>query len=150
MSWCLAINVLMWMTRITLSTAYDTPVQFLWIDFQENSLENLLYTKDDMNKYMLLAHKHKHQSQSRLLSNRGYKYKRNINVDHTQESEEEIWKGTSRNDIERQCDRLRALRWSQRAGASSTIVRRFAPSGQQRSRQWDVVEEFREVRLIIN
>jgi len=89
----------------------DTPVQFLRINFQENSLENLLYTKDDMNKYMLLAHKHKHQSQSRLLSNRGYKYKRNIvNVDHTQESEEEIWKGiTSRNDIERQCDRLRAL-----------------------------------------
>ncbi|KYN23124.1 hypothetical protein ALC57_04465 [Trachymyrmex cornetzi] len=42
--------------------------------------DDLLYTKDDMNKYksMLLAtnaHKHKHHSQGRLLNNRGYKYK---------------------------------------------------------------------------
>jgi len=42
--------------------------------------DDLLYTKDDMNKYksMLLAtnaRKHKNQSQGRLLSNRGYKYK---------------------------------------------------------------------------
>ena len=41
-------------------------------------LDDLLYTEDDMNKYMLLAtnaHKQKHHSQGRLSSNRGYKYK---------------------------------------------------------------------------
>jgi len=57
---------------------YDTlgPYELIF----KRIFNDLLYTKDDMNKYksMLLAtnaHKHKHQSQGQLLSNRGYKYK---------------------------------------------------------------------------
>jgi len=58
-----------------------------------------------------LANKHKHHSQSRLLSNRNTSTNnRAVDVDHTQETKEEIWKEiTSHNDTERQRDRLCAL-----------------------------------------
>ena len=103
--------------------------------------DNLLYTEDDMNKYksMLLAtnvHKHKHQSQGRLLSNRGYKYKYVITpLIIPKKQKKKSGKGLPHAIILND-DWLRALRWSQWAG-SSTIARRFAPNGQQRSRQRD-------------
>jgi len=84
------------------------------------------------------THKHKHQSQGRLLSNRGYKYKYVIAPlmsITSKKQKKKFGKGLPHAMILND-NAIDYMHWDDpNELMTSTIARRFAPSGQQRSRR---------------
>lgn len=99
-----------------------------------------LYTIDDKRNYkhILLTtnvHRHGYNVKNQIKGNKGYKYKHIITplLSIAEKKTKKFWKRiicTSRHDINRKQDRLRALERSQRVGEPSAIARSFASSGQ--------------------
>ena len=118
---------------------------------------DLHYTEVDMHKYksMLLttnAYKHKHHRRVEYWVTVIQVWTRNrVDVDYAQKTEEICSLGiTSRNDAERQRDWLRTL-GSQRANGSSRLLDASHRAGNIHDNEvLPIIEEFREVGLIIN